>query len=293
MYTPSTVLKKVPAPDMQPCEVCGTSTRRCCAACRAAGLNIFFCSKAHQKLVWPAHKPVCGPGKAFPMAVLPLTDLELKAAHHRLDKVAFPEQLLSKSLRAELRETGGKAAEVRTLLLLLVVETRSAALTPRTSQLVLADLGGDVYDTSKLSAKPWLVHMVRTAVRFYAARGEVDKKDKLAVELFHLYYMGEGRSQPGGIFEESRVSYLVTVLRSFLYTWGALRDDQPRELWFSLLSHKILLFGHLTRLSEASLEALEARTLAAGARSRFDDWIRGGMGTDDPRLIGALRFWSK
>lgn len=227
------------------------------------------------------------------MVVLPLTDLELKAAHARLDKVAFPEQPIAKTLRAELREMGGKAAEVRAAPSCRSRFLPFSADASPSSQLVLVDLGGDVYDTSKLSAKPWLVHMVRTAVRFYAARGEVDKKDKLAVELFHLYYTGDGRSKPGGIFEESRVSYLVTVLRSWLYTFSALRDDQPHEEWFSLVSHKILLFGHLTRLGEASLEALEARTLQAGARSRFDDWIRGGMGTDDPRLIGALRLWSK
>lgn len=47
------------------------------------------------------------------MVVLPLADLELKAAHARLDKVAFPEQPIAKTLRAELMEMGGKAAEVR------------------------------------------------------------------------------------------------------------------------------------------------------------------------------------
>lgn len=60
--TPSTVLKKVAASDMQPCEVCGASTRRCCAACQSAGLDIFFCSKAHQKLVRPfSHSCRAGP----------------------------------------------------------------------------------------------------------------------------------------------------------------------------------------------------------------------------------------
>ncbi|GAA5903823.1 hypothetical protein JCM8208_006589 [Rhodotorula glutinis] len=270
MDAAATTHKEDPASDEQPCEVCGAPTRRCCAACQAAGLAIFFCSKDHQKLVWPVHKPVCGPGKAFPMVVMPLTDLELNAARVRLDHVAFVDQPIRTTLRTELRKTAGKAAE-----------------------LVLDDLGGDVYDTSKLSAKPWLVHIVRTAVRFYSATGSFVTADPLADQLLHLFGEGDGTSKPGGIFEASRVSYLFVVLRRRLGFLGRLIGDQVHEPWFSLLSHKVLLTGHLRRLSGASPESLEARSLAAGATARFDAWIRGGMGTDDDRFISALREWAK
>ncbi|GAA5855895.1 hypothetical protein JCM9279_001163 [Rhodotorula babjevae] len=50
----------------QPCEVCGVLTTQKCSACESAGISLFFCSRDHQKLVWPAHKLVCGPGKATP-----------------------------------------------------------------------------------------------------------------------------------------------------------------------------------------------------------------------------------
>ncbi|GAA5888964.1 hypothetical protein JCM6882_009697 [Rhodosporidiobolus microsporus] len=42
------------------CCVCGTSTSQRCSACSAAGFSLFFCSREHQKLVYFAHKKVCG-----------------------------------------------------------------------------------------------------------------------------------------------------------------------------------------------------------------------------------------
>ncbi|GAA5887834.1 hypothetical protein JCM6882_000770 [Rhodosporidiobolus microsporus] len=50
----------------EPCWICGTPTSTRCQACGTAGIDIFFCSKEHQKLVWAVHKLVCGPGKASP-----------------------------------------------------------------------------------------------------------------------------------------------------------------------------------------------------------------------------------
>ncbi|GAA5990795.1 hypothetical protein JCM10908_000018 [Rhodotorula pacifica] len=46
------------------CCVCGAESTLKCSACARAGIDLFFCSKEHQKLVWFAHKPVCGPDKA-------------------------------------------------------------------------------------------------------------------------------------------------------------------------------------------------------------------------------------
>ncbi|GAA5914389.1 hypothetical protein JCM8208_002833 [Rhodotorula glutinis] len=69
----------------QPCEVCGVETTQRCSSCLEAGISLFFCGKDHQKLVWPAHKTVCGPGKAHPFAVVPLTEHELSWALAHLD----------------------------------------------------------------------------------------------------------------------------------------------------------------------------------------------------------------
>ncbi|BGP39523.1 hypothetical protein JCM10450v2_003489 [Rhodotorula kratochvilovae] len=42
------------------CDVCGALADFGCSQCAAAGIDLFFCSKEHQKLVWFAHKLVCG-----------------------------------------------------------------------------------------------------------------------------------------------------------------------------------------------------------------------------------------
>ncbi|GAA5963673.1 hypothetical protein JCM8115_004237 [Rhodotorula mucilaginosa] len=60
------------------CFVCGQSTRNRCSSCAKAGLDIAFCSTEHQKLVWPVHKLVCGPGKARPFRHPTLNDAELE-----------------------------------------------------------------------------------------------------------------------------------------------------------------------------------------------------------------------
>ncbi|GAA6043815.1 hypothetical protein JCM8097_002062 [Rhodosporidiobolus ruineniae] len=49
-----------------PCLVCGEETTSRCGACRQARIDLFFCLREHQKLLWPVHKKVCGPGKANP-----------------------------------------------------------------------------------------------------------------------------------------------------------------------------------------------------------------------------------
>lgn len=82
------------------CLVCGTKTRNRCSDCAKAGIDLFFCSHEHQKLVrlcdalsprsappaltlrdalaqvWKAHRLVCGPGKANPFMWPLLTEDE-------------------------------------------------------------------------------------------------------------------------------------------------------------------------------------------------------------------------
>ncbi|GAA5887863.1 hypothetical protein JCM6882_000780 [Rhodosporidiobolus microsporus] len=63
------------APPQRECWVCGKATTTRCGPCGEAGVEIFFCSREHQKRVWPIHKLVCGPGKAHPF-VWPLLSPE-------------------------------------------------------------------------------------------------------------------------------------------------------------------------------------------------------------------------
>ncbi|GAA5887846.1 hypothetical protein JCM6882_000774 [Rhodosporidiobolus microsporus] len=68
----------------QECWVCGKATTTRCGPCGAAGVDIFFCSRDHQKRVWPMHKLVCGPGKASPFVWPHLSQKESDYACDRL-----------------------------------------------------------------------------------------------------------------------------------------------------------------------------------------------------------------
>ncbi|GAA5928462.1 hypothetical protein JCM10213_005742 [Rhodosporidiobolus nylandii] len=49
------------------CCVCGKETDQRCGACETVDTSLFFCSRDHQKLIWFAHKRVCGkPGFEHP-----------------------------------------------------------------------------------------------------------------------------------------------------------------------------------------------------------------------------------
>ncbi|GAA5885789.1 hypothetical protein JCM6882_007564 [Rhodosporidiobolus microsporus] len=63
--------------DAQTCCVCGTSTNRRCGPCSEAGTDLFFCSKEHQKLIWPNHKRVCG-AASNPFSFPPFNDDEVR-----------------------------------------------------------------------------------------------------------------------------------------------------------------------------------------------------------------------
>ncbi|PRQ71389.1 hypothetical protein AAT19DRAFT_10247 [Rhodotorula toruloides] len=69
------------------CSVCGKATRSSCRRCAVSGgldgsgFSLFFCSPECQKLVWPAHKRVCG--KRGPVS-LPLLTPEEAAETKRL-----------------------------------------------------------------------------------------------------------------------------------------------------------------------------------------------------------------
>ncbi|GAA5876666.1 hypothetical protein JCM8547_005768 [Rhodosporidiobolus lusitaniae] len=62
-----------------PCCVCVATTTQRCGACQGAGFDLFFCSRERQKLVWFAHKRVCGPNSR-PFRFPPLTAADVSIA---------------------------------------------------------------------------------------------------------------------------------------------------------------------------------------------------------------------
>ncbi|BGP15613.1 hypothetical protein JCM10213_004133 [Rhodosporidiobolus nylandii] len=76
------------------CCVCGTETANRCGACAEAEFSLFFCSREHQKLIWPVHKRVCGPGKCSPFLWPDLTQGEADdATTHMHDPYASADGL--------------------------------------------------------------------------------------------------------------------------------------------------------------------------------------------------------
>ncbi|GAA5942337.1 hypothetical protein JCM10213_004142 [Rhodosporidiobolus nylandii] len=69
------------------CCVCGKETANRCGACAEADFSLFFCSREHQKVIWPVHKRVCGPGKCSPFRwPRPNEDEAADARAHAHDK---------------------------------------------------------------------------------------------------------------------------------------------------------------------------------------------------------------
>ncbi|GAA5948157.1 hypothetical protein JCM10213_001687 [Rhodosporidiobolus nylandii] len=75
--------------DSGECCVCGKVTQDRCGACAEADFDLFFCSREHQKLIWPAHKLVCGP-LAVPFRWPKLSEEELEDALQHKDYVPIP-----------------------------------------------------------------------------------------------------------------------------------------------------------------------------------------------------------
>ncbi|BGP45116.1 Egl nine 1 [Rhodotorula kratochvilovae] len=67
------------------CAVCTKKTVQRCSGCK----NIYFCSHEHQKLIWPAHKALCGADpESFHLP--PLTEQDLRDLEPIKDKPATP-----------------------------------------------------------------------------------------------------------------------------------------------------------------------------------------------------------
>ncbi|GAA5838051.1 hypothetical protein JCM9279_004112 [Rhodotorula babjevae] len=123
--------------DLQPCLVCGVETKNRCSSCQAAGVDIFLCSRDHLKLIWKAHKPHCGPGKANPFRLPPLSEEEMIELHGRKDEVIWGPTGLTTILRS------------------------LASICGRSEEHVLEHIAGPPDDMS-LPYKPHLINLVRS-----------------------------------------------------------------------------------------------------------------------------------
>ncbi|GAA5904302.1 uncharacterized protein JCM6883_006440 [Sporobolomyces salmoneus] len=86
------------------CVLCGKKGYTRCSACSSHGLDwMFFCSKEHQKFIWPIHKRFCGVN-ASPLMWPLLADAEADEAKEVL-----------KDLRREQSKTSAKSKDLKGL----------------------------------------------------------------------------------------------------------------------------------------------------------------------------------
>ncbi|BGP39516.1 hypothetical protein JCM10450v2_003482 [Rhodotorula kratochvilovae] len=101
-----------------------------------AGIDLFFCSPEHQKLVWFAHKAVCGPGKANPFVWPAFTQAEL-GLFKANPKAPFPG--MSQPFLSWLREDWADSeADALAQLGPLLSDTRTAVGGSQEVQLVVS-----------------------------------------------------------------------------------------------------------------------------------------------------------
>ncbi|CDR48892.1 RHTO0S21e01112g1_1 [Rhodotorula toruloides] len=128
-------------PPTAPCEVCGATTTTNCSSCAQVGIDLFFCSRDCQKLVWCSHKFVCGTGgRAGPIKIPELSAEEIEDLKARADNSMWLEIGGFSSVKADLERFSGRSFEY-----------------------VLKHLPGPTWSTAELPLKPLLVAAVRSS----------------------------------------------------------------------------------------------------------------------------------
>ncbi|GAA5914397.1 hypothetical protein JCM8208_002839 [Rhodotorula glutinis] len=236
----------------QPCEVCGVETTRRCSSCLEAGISLFFCGKDHQKLVWPGHKTVCGPGRAHPFVIVALSDSELAWAKGHLDvRLASGEM----TLREEAEIMGGNREPAEALL------------------------DGLVSGAYRLKT-PHNKFLLLTWIRNYLAR----RPDH---ERITTSSSGHTTSFCQYLAAEYCAVIIARVNRAISDRGSVMLDLDDAE-WYSLVQHRALLISRLEQLSRVGSQALQYAEWVRQMKQRLFEWIRAGAGCADAKMRRKL-----
>ncbi|BGP39555.1 hypothetical protein JCM10449v2_003506 [Rhodotorula kratochvilovae] len=227
----------------QPCEICGKETTQRCSACATTGVDLFSCSKEHQKL------RNCRPGKANPFFIPPLTDEELASLKERAHLPVMMTALVPSTISYDFAKVSGHSFEY-----------------------VLEHIGGPVFDTQHLPMKVHLVGMVRNS--------RLAHPSQLANPVMST---------------DSLLSSFSGVVFTHLCAAQLLPDNLVEAPWFTPLHHKLLFVADLTAQvffskdgKKDDSDKREAAKCLLIVQRRTDDWVRDGMGTNDPRFRSVL-----
>ncbi|BGO96414.1 putative hemagglutinin [Rhodotorula toruloides ATCC 204091] len=191
------------------CFVCGRLTALKCRPCTDAGVDLFFCSPECQKLVWFAHRQVCGPGKANPPCLPELSPGELQSARERSRNPIVTGGGHPMTLAGDLEGVSHDRFET-----------------------VMNFIGGPVNECSALPNKPYLVSIVRST-RWS------DPTQKPNISL---------RGLPDK-FVIDHVSKLICGVCSSLLGADILPEKVIETSWWTSLIHRLVLLSATVKVA--------------------------------------------
>ncbi|GAA5905043.1 hypothetical protein JCM6882_002426 [Rhodosporidiobolus microsporus] len=235
------------------CCVCAKPTTTRCGACQAAGVDVFFCSKEHQKLVYFAHKQVCGE-RANPFLWPDLSKEEAEEAIKHMDEVAhfgtFPLGSVKKDIGDRFPRFAGK---IPSLIRSLVGTTDATPHPPELRQDLLILIRGAEHRRRMMRENP------------FAPSPSITQKSG----PFH---------------------FAATPLRDYLRDYiNDVRGVFPLNAhWFVLLQHQFLINGTLHYLGMKQMGQGEINPLYLASK-RLHPELLDKIALTNPE-IGSLRY---
>ncbi|GAA5880632.1 hypothetical protein JCM3774_000559 [Rhodotorula dairenensis] len=208
------------------CLVCGkAATLRCSRCSQEGGISLFFCSKEHQMLVWPAHKLVCGKN-AHPFRVPVFTQEEADTilSWSQAAPTNVWQQEIKRRFDKARQSAGGAGAQASPTTL------SSQAAMPFDADLILSPRHRRVQE--------YLERLVGHGGPMNPPHDSLDHQVLFMRKCDFDYHMPP---MPNALLSGS-------ALGSFIATYLAMtaRQDQPTDAdWYSQFCHRSLCFQEL------------------------------------------------
>ncbi|GAA5887980.1 hypothetical protein JCM6882_000824 [Rhodosporidiobolus microsporus] len=233
------------------CWVCGEPASTRCGACGKEGIDIAFCGREHQKLVWPVHKLVCGAGKANPFIWPRISNEEAADLDAHLDDRFCVTTDTGTTLVISVREW---LATRNSMMNSQMVEEIIAALRERVTPENLSD--PSVQD---------LITMVRTAESFRTTTTSTEPLPSISTPRRALL-------RSSGI--------VLPYFRAFSF-------PTTRPPWWSEAHHRILFLSYLSALAKETRRA-ELLRYVGHAHLRAERVAVEGMKATHPGRVGEM-----
>ncbi|GAA5904338.1 zinc finger MYND domain-containing protein [Sporobolomyces salmoneus] len=245
------------------CVVCGKKCYTRCSACSSHGLDwMFFCSKEHQKFIWPIHKRFCGVN-ASPLMWPLLTDAEADEAKEVL-----------KELR---REQSGSSRRAEELEGLGYVEIEG-----RSTRGDLESVLPHILESSELDTR------MSTQSRSFFVAGFRRELWNIKHKLAGPQLKSSGQRAEWAANTNAR-DIIGFVLQNECISDPVLTPSDSQK-WFDALRHKVLInFAVLARYYTDISRYDELRPLLQYTRDEIARYCDNVVSTENPELARRLK----